>query len=119
VRSITAHDCDNPLHNCYQCHCGNYLDKRHQSQGRGYQKILLSQGECCREISGQFEDYRNHYQQLVKKAREDLFIFEHKNGSLVEAYFEAEDLFGFTMEEGNQKTCMSSSPRDIAGEFFA
>ena len=70
-----------------------------KDQASRLQQQLLAGKEDCRKLADMVENYRSRDRQLIQKAGEALFIFDQKDGSLLEVNHQAENLLGYTQEE--------------------
>ncbi len=70
--------------------------RRNQVQASSLQKQLLASEESRQQQVDQLENFRSRDQLFVQNAGEALFIFDQKDGSLIEINREAEDLLGYT-----------------------
>jgi PAS domain S-box-containing protein len=73
--------------------------KRSKDEASRLQQQLLAGKEDCRKLADMVENYRSRDRQLIQKAGEALFIFDQKDGSLLEVNHQAENLLGYTQEE--------------------
>lgn len=73
--------------------------KRSQKRTRELTSKLLAAEENCQQQQEALENYRNRDQQLIQNAGEALFVFDQKDGSLLEVNRQAESLLGYTQEE--------------------
>ncbi len=70
--------------------------KQNQAKLRVLQNKLLASEEVCQQQTEQLENYHSRDQQLIQNSGEALFIFDQKDGSLLEINRQAEDLLGYT-----------------------
>ncbi|MDT8444167.1 MAG: PAS domain S-box protein, partial [Desulfuromonadales bacterium] len=70
--------------------------RRNQVQADSLQKRLLASEESRQQQVDQLESFRSRDQLFIQNAGEALFIFDQKDGSLIEINRQAEDLLGYT-----------------------
>jgi PAS domain S-box-containing protein len=73
--------------------------KQKQNQAREMQETLKKSEELSRQQAEQIKDYHDREQQLIKNANDALFIFDQKDGALIEVNHQAEELLGYTQGE--------------------
>src|SRR5210317_1779501 len=73
--------------------------KQKQNQAREMQESLRKSEEHSRQQAEQLKDYNDRDRQLVQNANDALFIFDQKDGALIEVNRQAEELLGYTQEE--------------------
>jgi PAS domain S-box-containing protein len=70
--------------------------RRNQVQASSLRKRLLDSEETRLQQIDQLENFRSRDQLFIQNAGEALFIFDQKDGSLIEINRQAEDLLGYT-----------------------
>jgi PAS domain S-box-containing protein len=73
--------------------------KQKQNQSREMQESLKKSEELSRQQVEHLKDYNDRDRQLVQNANDALFIFDQKDGALIEVNRQAEDLLGYTQGE--------------------
>jgi PAS domain S-box-containing protein len=73
--------------------------KKKQTQAREKQESLKKREELFRQQAEQLIDYNDRDRQLVQNANDALFIFDQKDGALIEVNRKAEELLGYTQGE--------------------
>jgi PAS domain S-box-containing protein len=73
--------------------------KQKQNQTREMQESLKKSEELSRQQVEHLKDYNDRDRQLVQNANDALFIFDQKDGALIEVNRQAEDLLGYTQGE--------------------
>jgi PAS domain S-box-containing protein len=78
--------------------------KQQQSRTREMQGKLEKSEEANQRQAETLEDYNDRDRQLVQQANDALFIFNQKDGSLIEINHQAEELLGYTQGEVTKLT---------------
>ena len=73
--------------------------KQKQNQAVERQGILKKSEELSRQQAEQLKDHNDRDRQLIQMANDALFIFDQKDGALLEVNRQAEDLLGYTQGE--------------------
>jgi PAS domain S-box-containing protein len=73
--------------------------KQKQNQTKEMQESLKKSEELSRQQAEKLKDYNDRDRQLVQNANDALFIFDQKDGALLEVNRQAEDLLGYTQGE--------------------
>jgi len=73
--------------------------KQKQNQTREMQESLKKSEELSRQQVEHLKDYNDRDRQLVQNANDALFIFDQKDGALIEVNRQAEDLLGYAQGE--------------------
>jgi PAS domain S-box-containing protein len=76
--------------------------KRNRTYIDQLQQELQTSTESCRQMDEQLENYRCRDLHLVQNAGEAMFIFDQEGGSLLELNRQAENLFGYALEEATR-----------------
>ncbi|MDG5469003.1 PAS domain S-box protein [Deltaproteobacteria bacterium IMCC39524] len=73
--------------------------KQKQNQTREMQERLKKGDELSRQQAEQLKEHNDRNRQLVQNANDALFIFDQKDGALIEINRQAEELLGYTQGE--------------------
>ncbi len=73
--------------------------KQKHSQAEELRQSLIKSEQLCRQQKEELDNHHDRQRQLVENANDALFIFDQKDGTLIEINRMAEDLLGYSQGE--------------------